>query len=406
MVYLGTGTFWVTVGQAVSSLSALIASVAFANLLSAETYGAYKYVLSIAGMFSAFSLPGIITAVSRSTAQKKDPNLWEAARERAVWSLVGLSFALIGAAYYFIRENYTLASALAIIGMTLPFFDTFTVYNGYLTGKKNFRLQTVYHAVTQSVSVTALVSTLAVTDNIVVILLAYFVPLAAVRFIFFKTVSATLPHASSDPELLTYGRHLSVMSSFGTISSNIDKFLLWHFLGPAQVAVYTFATAIPEQMKGPLKGMGDLVLPKFAERSAREVADGMGALWRKTAIYGFVLAAGAAVYIAAAPYVYKLLFPQYLESVLYSQLFALSLPAAISVVPFAVLTAQKKTKEQYFLNVAQPVIQTLLFVIGIPLGGIMGGIAAWIVGRVLTTVLVIFVTARTFTATSSSPEHT
>lgn len=405
MVYLGTGTFWVTVGQGVSSLSALIASVAFANLLPAETYGAYKYMLSIAGMFSAFTLPGVITAVSRSAAQKKNPNLWEAARERAVWSLAGLSFALIGATYYFVRENYTLASALAIIGMTLPFFDTFTVYNGYLAGKKNFRLQTAYHAVSQSVSVTALVSTLAVTDNIVAILLAYFVPLAAVRLIFFKIVSAKVPPAGSDPALLTYGRHLSVMNAFGTISSNIDKFLLWHFLGPAQVAVYTFATAIPEQMKGPLKGMGDLVLPKFAERSEQEVADGMGALWRKTAIYGLVLTAGAAVYILAAPYVYKLLFPQYLESVLYSQLFALSLPAAVSIVPFAVLTAQKKTKEQYFLNIAQPTIQTVLFAVGIPLGGIMGGVAAWITGRAIATVLVIFVTARAFTATSSQ-EHT
>jgi uncharacterized membrane protein SirB2 len=148
-----------------------------------------------------------------------------------------------------------------------------------------------------------------------------------------------------------------------------------------------------------------LVLPKFAERSEQEVADGMGALWRKTAIYGLVLTAGAAVYILAAPYVYKLLFPQYLESVLYSQLFALSLPAAVSIVPFAVLTAQKKTKEQYFLNIAQPTIQTVLFAVGIPLGGIMGGVAAWITGRAIATVLVIFVTARAFTATSSQ-EHT
>lgn len=396
MVYLATGGFWIGLGQIASSLSALLLAVAFANLLPADVYGTYKYALSLASMFAIFTLPGSATALARAVAQGSDGNLRAATRERVLFSLLGVACALVLALYYFLAGNYLHAAVGVIIACALPIFDTFTLYASFLTGKKDFKTQTKYHLIAQATSVLVLLTALFVTDNLLIILCAYFLPLALIRYLFYRNTAARVPaNAPIDKNTFVYGRHLSVMNVLATFAGNIDKFLLWHFLGPVQLAVYTFATAIPEQLKGPLKGMSELALPRFAEKSSDEVARALPAFWRKLGIYTLGLFALAAAYVLAAPYIFALLFPLYMDSVPYSQLFALSVPAAANVVPFAALAAQRKTGPQYFLNIVQPLFQTLLFFLMIPYGGIMGAIVAWVAGRWVSFLLTIVVTTLT-----------
>lgn len=395
MVYLAKGGFWIGIGQVVSSLSTFGLAVAFANLLPPEVYGTYKYALGLAGMFAVFTLPGNATALSRAVARGNDGNLRTATRERILWSIAGLFVALALALYYFLAGNYLLASASVIIACTLPIFDTFTLYAAFLTGKKDFKTQTLYHAITQGVSVAVLITTTFFTDNLIILLLAYFLPLAAIRYLFYRTtVGRIADDARIDPAMSTYGKHLSAMNVLNSIASNIDKLLLWHFLGPIQLAVYAFAIAIPEQMKGPLKGMGELVLPKFSGKSPEEVARALPGFWKKMWMYTGALCVVSLSYVLIAPIIFSVFFPLYMDSVLYSQLFALSIPAAASIVPLAVLSAQKKTGAQYFLNIAQPLIQTLLFFLLIPPWGIMGAIVAWIAGRYAATLLTVITTVR------------
>ena len=47
MLYLVRGGFWLSLNHIAASVSSLILAVAFANLIPAETYGTYRYVLSI-----------------------------------------------------------------------------------------------------------------------------------------------------------------------------------------------------------------------------------------------------------------------------------------------------------------------------------------------------------------------
>ena len=68
MMYLAQGGFWIALGHIVNGLLAFSLIVAFANLLSKETYGIYRYILSIAGVLNIFVLSGMGTAISRSVA--------------------------------------------------------------------------------------------------------------------------------------------------------------------------------------------------------------------------------------------------------------------------------------------------------------------------------------------------
>lgn len=396
MVYLASGGFWLTTGQVISSLSAFSLAIAFANLLPPETYGTYKYLLSIAAIFSIFTLPGMNTAIARSVARGNEITICVATKTRVIWSFLGTLAAFAGATYYFINDNLELAIALAIIGAVLPFFDTLTTYNGQLTGKRAFKKQSIFHLLSQSVSTGSLVTALLLTNNVHLLLLAYFIPLAVTRFVLYKKITKTTSAGTPDRETITYGKHLSLISVLGVVASNIDKILLWKFLGPAQLAIYTFALAIPEQLKGPLKGVGDLAFPKFAAQTNEQIRKNMSSLWRKLALYAVGLVVISALYILAAPYIFKVFFPQYMESVLYSQIFSISLVTSISAILLSKLEAQKKIKTQYIINTIHPLTQIILLVILIPLFGIFGAVAAFIISRLAMTLFIIFLTHNTF----------
>lgn len=386
MLYLASGGFWYVVGQAVASLSALALAVAFANLVSPEVYGTYKYILSLAGIFAIASLPGINTAIARAVARGNESVIHAATRSRILHACAGSVIALAGGAYYLLNGNVELSLALLIIAATLPFFDTLTSYLFYFAGKRRFDLKTKYYAATQITSVLILIGTLFVTDNLILILLAYFVPLALMRAVQYARVTREIPRTPTNEstEVVRYGKHLTVMQILGMVAGEIDKVLIWKFLGPAQVAVYMFALAIPEQFKGPLKGVGELAFPKFAAQTPEQIRANLPALWRKLTLYGLGLLGISLIYIAAAPYIFNLLFPQYSTSIFYSQLFALAMITNVASIPIAIFSAQQKTSLQYALSNIQPVIAIGLFVFLIPQYGIMGAIVALLISKFIT----------------------
>ncbi len=386
MVYLATGGFWLTVAQAISSLSALVLAIAFAHLLTQEAYGTYKYLLSIAGIFSIFALPGMNTAVSRATAQGNGNAIHAATAVSVMFGALGSLVALAGSLYYYLNHNIELMLALLIIAVTLPFFDTFTLYVSRWAGLRRFDLQAEFHGLTQAISVAVLITTAFFTNSVTFILLAYFIPLLVVRLTLSYFILGRVPKEcdkSIEKETVVYGLHLTAMNILGVIAGNMDKILIWKFLGPVQVAVYTFAVAMPEQLKGPLKGVSDLAFPKFAKQTPEELLANLPALKRKLFYYALGLLTISLIYIVLAPYVFRILFPQYMESVFYSQVFILSTVGLVGTIPLAILGAQKKVREQYVFFTSQPLLQIVFYFLLIPFWGVMGAIIARIIMRAI-----------------------
>ena len=58
-----------------SALASLTMAIVFARFLPQETYGTYKYVMSIVGLIGAFSFSGMTTVVARAVAQGHDKTI-------------------------------------------------------------------------------------------------------------------------------------------------------------------------------------------------------------------------------------------------------------------------------------------------------------------------------------------
>ncbi len=216
------------------------------------------------------------------------------------------------------------------------------------------------------------------SDNLYILLAAYFISWTAVRLFYLrKTLKTSITNNSIDPEAINYGEHLSVMNVIGVVAMYIDQLLVFHFLGARELAVYTIAIAPSEQIKSVLKNIGVLAFPKFA---ANDQVSTKKNIRGKIIKLGIVISSITATYIILAPWLFSIFFPRYSESVLYSQIFAISLVTGITVIPSVFLQSIGAKKHLYIYNTWSSIIQIVMLAILIPIFGLMGAVVA----RVLT----------------------
>ncbi len=389
MVYLAKGGFWLTLGQVFASGSGLVLSIFFANLLPPSVFGTYKYALSIAGILSICTLPGVWTALNQSVAKGFEGSLLFAQKIRMSWGALGSVACVIGALYYFYNANSNLGIALLIIGLFLPFTEPLNTYDAHLYGVKDFKTSTKYFVFSQLIATLVMIGALIATDNLFVIIIAYFLPWTLTRAYFTQKTLASLKHNNQvDLSLKSYGRHLSAISVLNTIAQHIDKVLVFHYLGAVELAIYSFAVAMPEQMKAVFKSIHTLALPKFASSDISSIRK---TIYKKMLLFGLLVLIGILAYIIASPFIYKFLFPQYMESIKYSMIYSVSVLATVTSLPMAALTSHKKTKSLYIINISTSIIQIVGLGVLTALFGLLGAIWSRVLTRLISLIIQTYV---------------
>lgn len=385
--YLFKGGFWLIVGQIAISAIAFATSIAFAHFVSKDDYGTYRFLISIFWSLTAFGLSGIPTALSRAVAKGHDGAYWQALKLSLVGGIPMMLISIGLAGYYFLNANLLLAYGCLVIAGIGPFMQGAYLYGAFIEGKRAFRINAVGGIFLNLVPTLGLLILMMVFHDPVAFLATFLgasvLSGALISLYVIRHFSIPL-HGTQDPEFRSLGFHLSAMNILFTVSQQADKLLIFHALGPINLAIYMFAVSIPDQLKALLGNIESLAFPKFAKRAVQEVLPTLGRrLWGLTGLISLVVFA----YIAAAPYIFSLLFPTYSDSIIFSQIYALSLIPAGSVVPVSLLQAHAAKKELYVFNTVIPVFQIASLYIGILLFGLLGAICARIIARIVTLAL-------------------
>lgn len=303
--------------------------------------------------------------------------------------LIGLATGLLVALYYYLAGNYTLATGIAIIAFFLPLFDPLATFMGHLSGAKRFKEIAYIGLVTQSVSVGFLVLAAFFSGDLIVLLLAYFIPLTLMRFYLSRRTIARLTPGPSDPKVDRYGFHLSAMNVLSQVATQADNIILFHFLGPVYVAMYSVAIAPAEQLKGVMNSINTLLFPRLAAHE-EHVARGGLASKALLMLAGSVVIVG--VYILFVPIFFRTFFPNYVDSIFLSQLYATSLLAFVSTPALSFLQAHAKIKEQYVINILSSIFQIASMIFGTIWWGVIGLVIARIATRLFIALMSIFFT--------------
>lgn len=383
MVYLATSGFWSNLGTIFVSLSSLILYFVFAHYLSKEAYGTYQYLLSVGAIVGAFTLTGMNTAVTRAVARGYEGSLRQSIWIQLKWNIIPLIGSWAFAAYYLTHHNPVLGWGLVLIGVFVPLNNTFNTYGAFLGGKKDFRRGFLFSLWWNIPYYLAVAIVAIFFKAALVLLVANLVSQAIGLFLaYWATIAAYHPNSAEDPEMLRYGGHLSAMGLIGAIAGQADSILAFHFLGAANLALYSFATAVPDRIGALFKFIPAAAFPKLAERLPQEVRATLGRRLLLGTVASIIL---ALVYIAAAHLFFAILFPAYIPAVAYSRWYALTLVTLMSGVIGNGLTAAGNVRTLYIFNTATPIAALILQVAGILIFGLWGLIGA----RVLTNLFVL-----------------
>lgn len=395
MVYLAKGGSWLTFGQLVTSASSFVLSIAFANLVPQTVYGVYRYVTSLAATLVAFSLTGVGTAVTQSVARGFENVIRSAFWMNVRWSALLITISFIGSIYYFLQDNTTLSISLLFIGSFSPFLNSAHLATYYANGKKDFTRLSIYNITKGVIPALALIATLFITKNVLIIIFVYFFANTAIALLTYRNaIYFYKPNSIDDPDILEYSKKLSLLGMLSTLTAQADKILIFTSIGAAELAIYSIAMAFPEQIKSALRNLNFLMIPKFAERNPEQTLELRGKIIKLS----LLLITITILYIVATPLLYKLFFPTYAsEAIQLSQLFSLSILATIGMIPNSLMIAHKRNRDLFVVNTASSIIQLTFLAIGIYWGGMMG-VAISKVASAYISVILSFVAIKKYHA--------
>lgn len=386
MVYFASGGFWQAFGQTANSIIALLLVLAFANYLPKETYGTYRYLISLAGLLNVFTLTGMNQAVAQAVARGERGVLRTTVAYQIKWNMLLMLVFLLAGGYYLSHANFSYTWALIALGLSIPLTNAFTTYGAYLSGRREFRLSNVLSVLSTLIYAVGMLVAIFASGGVIWLVVAYaattFIGSAISYLIVLQRFNET---AAPAPEVLRYGRYLTAIGLLGPIASQIDSVILNHFWGPAALAVYAIAMTIPNRAIPFFKSFVDVGSPKLVLKTREEIDR---TFWPRIGYGALAGIAVGAIYALLVPYLFRYLLPQYLDAVFYTQLLAINFVFALPNRYLTnLLTAQHLTKRIFATNIVQNVISIALYV-GL---GVWGGILGLVIAQIVNSVLGLFV---------------
>ncbi|MDD2913335.1 MAG: oligosaccharide flippase family protein [Candidatus Paceibacterota bacterium] len=386
MIYLAKGGFWLSFTTLIVSLMTFIKMIVFGRFLPQDVYGTYSYIIAVSGILALFSLPGIETAVIKSIAQKKDGTFYLGLKTRLKWGLIGSGLSLLLSIWYFVNQNSILGTSFLIVAFFLPSIGAFNLFYSFWHAKKKFETYAKYEILASIFIAIVIIPVVFLTNNVVTIILLLFLSQFIIYGIITRKTIKSAKNKEEDKKAISFGKDLTVMSTISFLSEYIDKIIIWKFLGPVQVAIYSFAQMPIYRIYG-LIPISSLALPKLGERNIREIKKEIMKKFKKLFLASFSL---TLFLILIAPLFYKILLPNYIESIPYFQAFSL----IIALSPFGLIgsaiISEGKRKDLYILNTITPLLKIILFFVFVPFYGIWGIITAILISRIAGGFLTLY----------------
>jgi O-antigen/teichoic acid export membrane protein len=385
MTYLAKGGFWMVLKYLTGIIAGLVTTVAFANLVDPTTYGTYQFVISVGSVLGILTLSGMGLAINRAVAQGRDGAFRYGVRTKLRWS-IGITLAAgLLAAYYFLNGNTVLGASILLAGALQPIILSFREYENYLGGKLLFKEDSLIEVIRKVFPFLLLLSVLFYSNNVIVLIATYYLSnalsyLAGYWFVIWKH----RPSYKNDDEALHFSKHLSGMTAIATIGAQADKVLLWYFIGPVAVATFTIAQFATRYAGGILETVTTIALPKFAVRDLKTLQE---TLPRKVLIFTGLMMFVTVCYILFAPFVFDILFPNYPDAVLLTQVLALSLLFLPRNLYYKALVAHTQTRSLYYATTIVPVSKISLLLILLPIYGIWGAVYALLASEFLAAIV-------------------
>ncbi len=390
MVYVTKNILWINANTIIVTVFSFILSILLARFVSKDIYGIYQFILSIGLILGSFTLTGMNAAVTQAAARGFDGVFISSVKTQLKFGLIPFSIGMAISLYYLINGNLILSVGILATAILLPMTNSLNTWGAYLGGKKEFGRSFFYNQIINVIYYGGIIASVYFFPSALMLVLVTLVTnFASNLFIYLHILKNYNINKEGEKEALDYGKKLSLSSILPMISIHIDNLLIFHLLGAQNLAIYAFASNIPERFMGFLRPLSIIALPKLSEKNSEDIGTSVANKLNKFFIIAFLW---GLIYIAIAPFLYKIFFPQYIDSLKYSFGYIIfSAVSTIGTLPVTALFASRSNKIFKF-NIVNPIFNISSTLIGGYTFGIWGVIIGRIVGSTFSLLLSLYFT--------------
>lgn len=358
--------------QIIKASLAILISILFTRLTSAEIYGSYQFIYAVLVTLTIFSLPGMNSSMisevvnSREGAYKK--NMLISKR----FSLLSIPIFLVISAIFFLKQNYYLSLAILISGLLSPLYYCYTVWVSYYQAKKLFKKIAV-NEIILSISGTSLIIILLIyfPNQIIFLVISTLSLSILINYFIYKKSKKYIKNELESKDWKKYGFFLSLITLPRSLMSNIDLILVGIYVGIVEVAIYGVGTKIIIQLQKMLKVFLFTATPHIAKKNI---------FGKKEYLSIFLISLFVSlILIILLPKIIILLFTDsYSNSIIIAQIFSASIPFFIleDLYRKHIKFFLKNKKVQLAESLIAPSINLMLTIILLIFGGIVGLVIA------------------------------
>lgn len=378
---------WAIASQVILSVGAFSAVVILSRFLDRNIFGEIRYIAAVLAILSLFSLPGANSVILRDTSLIGRKRVIEILKNQFKWSLIATSGALFFSLFYFIRENASLGYGFLIGGIFAPLANQYQMPGHIFAGLRRFRSKAFIDGMIMfAITLGATLGTL-LTHSVPGTLFFYFSAqsIATSVLLLYSIKSVPKENAGNDSVALdmTHSGQLTIFQAPFTLLPALEKVLVFLFLGPSFLAVFTIAVLPIEHMRAAFRNLLQfLVLPNFGNGGKTPAS-----LKKWIVIASILTVGGIIILLAFIKIILPIFFPQYLEVVPLSLVLVLALiPVPIQILILD-LIASRKIRDLLLYAGSLTIVNVVTFLIFIPLFGLMGAVVAKVVTEFVTATL-------------------
>jgi O-antigen/teichoic acid export membrane protein len=370
-------------------LIGLITSAIWARYATVELYGKYQLLISFLAIVSIFSMPGMRTSAQLSSAKQKHGNLliiWKRTTQFSVISAVVLLF--IGGYYFFFKEDRVLAYMVFIAAMFYPFFNLKLIWNGWIVGISEFKKLSIINVCFSMFNLLILIIGFIFFQDIHLVILLIFGGISISNIVILRYFNKRVVNGEKDRSLIRYGYVLSGSMLVPVILS-FDKLIISEYLSLSDVAIYSVALLLPNQVKILYSIIDRLVSPKIS--SAKSIEEAWHYMRPKMKpIIALFFVVGIVGFFTIG-YIIDFIFTEkYQESTLYAKWLWLVVSFSVPATYMAnILRSQQRVKFSYYFEAFNSIGKVGLFLLLVPIYQLWGMVYGMALMSILSTLFFI-----------------
>ena len=387
--YAAKNMSWTVIGKSGAfALSFFVISI-FAYFAPKEVVGSYNFITSIAALLAISTLTGNNISLVRSVGKGFEGTLSFIIKKRMRAGLIGSLISVLISIWYLINGNTTFFTCFIILAFFIPIIEVIAQSTtSFWLGKKDYKKQASIIFIRQlMVTLLIFIPILTISDSIILITLSFFSANTISGLIVLWMTKRKMENKDVDAESAKHGLHFSYLTTIDVLSNNLDKIVIWHFLGPVSLAIYHIAYA-PIQKVIQLAPIQNLTLPIFSQKERSRELD-IKVL--KYGTYPLLISIPAAIVLSMlTPFIYSIFFPKYPESILLFQV----LTVLIALMPLNIIgtylmgTLQKKRMMK--IKSFSFILKIILIIIMVQYLGLLGAILSIVITMIITKILLVF----------------